>query len=89
MYLSPRAVSFDIKIAVGIAINAIIKLIKNNFPVFLKLSTVKLDIKVPITNAGIKRIFSSLDKTVDELSGTKLNLRSINPIIIKIKRTAI
>ena len=89
MYLSPRAVSFDIKMAVGIAIKAIIKLTKNNFPVFLKLFTVKLVIKVPRTKAGINRIFSSLDKTVEELSGIKLNLLKMKPIIMKIKRTVI
>ena len=86
MYLLPFAVTFEITIAMGMAIKATIKLINNKEPVFLKVSIVKLVIKVPETKAGIKRMFSSLDKTADELSGMNLNLLRINPIIIKENR---
>ena len=47
------------------------------FPASPILFTVKLFMKVPITRAGTKRLFSSFDKTVAELSGMILNFPKI------------
>lgn len=62
MYLS-LVISFGIKIANGIITIAIIKLTKNKFHAFDIHSIEKFLIKVPITNAGIKIVFSSFDNT--------------------------
>ena len=75
IYLS-FVTTLETKIANGIAIKAIKKLIINNFPAEFILSIVKFSIKVPITSAGIKIVFSSLDKTADEFSGRTRNFIS-------------
>ena len=85
MYLS-LVTALETKIAKGIAINAIIKLIAQSFHVALIRSTVKFSINVPITSAGIKIVFSSFDKTIAEFSGNTLSLTRMYPITINPKR---
>ena len=65
------------------------KLKAKSFPAELNLFIVKLLINVPITSAGIKRLFSSFARTPAELSGTTFSFERIYPKTIKANKNAI
>ena len=59
------------------------------FHAVLTFSTVKLVINVPITSAGMKILFSSLESTPEASEFTTFNFATTKPISINSARTAI
>ena len=74
---------------IGIKIAKSAMLARSNFHIVLKTLVLKLSINVPIAKAGTNRIFSNFESTLDEFSGTKFHLESINPITINANRNII
>lgn len=88
IYLS-LVTAFETKIANGTAMSAMTELMTRICHAELILSMVKFSMNVPMTSAGMKTVFSSLDKTAAEPSGSILRPAKIKPIIIKPKRKAV
>jgi hypothetical protein len=73
----------------GRTIIATTKLKSKSFHAVWKVPTVKFLIKVPITSAGIKMLFSSFERIPAAFFGTAPSFVTVNPIIIRAKRNTI
>ena len=73
----------------GMKTTSITRLITSNLHTAASVSGLQYLINVPITSAGINRMFSSLESTLAEFSGTNFHFEKINPITINVNRNNI